>query len=115
MVFSILFITRLILSLQMPELPLSIPRWYLPATGLFWGSIGLATCAGLFLGRPWAPQFLRWGCLGFAAWYWVDRFLFVRSDYGRGTWLAAALITLVGSILLFWFLRRADIRTFFQE
>jgi hypothetical protein len=115
LIFSILFLIRLALSLRLPDLPTSIPQWYLPLTGISWGMVGLITSFGLFLGYSWAPKLLRLGSLCFVGWYWIDRFVFVRSDYGRSIWPAAAMLSGMTLLLIFVSLNLADVKAFFQE
>ena len=99
----------------MPELPISIPKWYLPLTGAFWGLVGLIVSYGLFRGNTWAIKLLSWGSLCFVAWYWLDRFAFVRSEYGRSTWPAAVTFTLITVLIIFLSQKRIDVKAYFQE
>jgi hypothetical protein len=99
----------------MPSLQLAIPSWYLSMTGGFWGISGLIVAYGLFRGRTWAPGLLLWGGLAFSAWFWIDRILYVRTDFGRGNWPAVAALTLLILGTLVWTLKRSDIKAYFQE
>ena len=99
----------------MPDLPTSVPRWYLPLTGAFWGSVVLVVSYGLFRGIAWAPKLLTYGSLGFTAWYWLDRFLFVQSDYGQSIWPATATFSLLTLLFIFLSQRRRDVKEYFQE
>lgn len=103
------------MSLSTPELPLSVPAWYFPFTGMLWGSIGLVTCYGLFRRTGWALRLLTWGSVFFILWYWVDRVAFVRSEYGRSTWIAAAILSVGTFLLILFFRNRVDVKAYFQE
>ncbi len=109
------YLARFALGLALPDLPLSVPEWYLPATGLVWGLGGLAAVYGLFRGRPWAPSLVRWGSGMYLLWYWADRLLLARSEYARVSWPAAALLSLAALGLLAWGLRRPAVRAYYRE
>jgi hypothetical protein len=109
------FLTRLALGLDQPDIPLSIPTWYLPLTGAAWGACGIAAAYGLFRGTSWAPAFARWGSAAFAIWYWMDRIFLARSMYLDLTWPAALIITILILAALFWLLSRPSARSFYGE
>jgi hypothetical protein len=115
LITSIIFIIRLIMSYQIPDLPTKIPAWYLSLTGFFWGSSGLILSYGLFRKLSWALRVFYWESLIFVVWYWADRILFVRSEYGQASWPASLFITLIALSLIFWIVRRPDVRATFQE
>ncbi len=110
---SVLYLARLILGLRLPDLPYTVPRAYIALSGGAWGAIGCAMTIGLFLGLSWASRFTRLGAVLFAAWYWLDRVLFVHTEYARRSWPAAAALTLVAVGFTFWALSRPHIRTYF--
>jgi hypothetical protein len=103
------------LSFHVPDLPLSVPQWYFHLTGFVWGVTGLVLSYGLFRTLPWALRMLSWASLLFVVWYWIDWLLFTRSEYGRGSWPASLMLTIIVLGLLFWIQRRIDVRTAFQE
>ncbi len=113
--FSGYYLTRLLLGLDLPDIPLTVPQWYLPLTGAVWGAIGLTAAYGLFRGHSWAPTLARWGTLAFALWYWSDRLFLARSRYLDITWPLALAITLLTLLGLFWLLSRPAARRFFGE
>jgi len=113
--FSILFAIRFMLSFHVPDLPLSVPQWYFPLTGFVWGFIGLILSYGLFRTLPWALRMLTWASLSFVVWYWIDWLLFARSEYGRGSWPASLILTILVLGIIFWIQHRTDVRTAFQE
>lgn len=103
------------MSLRIPALELSVPVWYFTITGVLWGVLGIGLSQGLFFGDPRAAQLTRWLSLVFLAWYWLDRILFVKTDYVRGSTPAAIGTTLLGIIIIFWILQRPDAETYFKE
>lgn len=103
------------LGLTLPELPLSIPAWYISFTGAAWGFGSLFVAYGLFTGKTWAPAAARWGAVAMAVWYWVDRLLFARSDYAWRSIPASAGLTVVGLIAVWWILRIPHVRTYYGE
>ena len=84
------YLARLVLSLALPDLPLSVPEWYLPLTGAVWGGAALALGFGLLRGSRRAYRFLFWAVPIYLGWYWADRLLLVRSDFAQRS-LPAAL------------------------
>lgn len=109
------FLARLVLGFDLPDIPLTVPGWYLPLTGGIWGAWGLTAAYGLFGGLPWAPALARWGALAFVLWYWVDRLVLARSHYLDVTWPAALAITLLSLLGFFWLLSRPAAKHFFGE
>jgi hypothetical protein len=109
------YLARLILGLDLPDIPLSVPRWYLPLTGAVWGATGIAAAYSLFRGHSWAPAFVLWSALAFALWYWSDRLFLARSQYLDITWPASLAVTLLAILGLFWILGRPAARRFFGE
>jgi hypothetical protein len=113
--FAVFYLARLALSLALPELPLSVPRWYLPLTGAIWGGVALAAGIGLLRGSRQAFRALFWLAPLYLAWYWVDRLVFVRSDFAQRSLPAALLISVVGVAALYLALTRRSVRTYFGE
>jgi hypothetical protein len=109
------YLIRLVLGLDQPDIPISIPWWYLPFTGAVWGAAGITAAYGLFRGTSWALTYTRWGAAAFAAWYWIDRITLSRSSYLDLTWPAALIITVVVLSGLYWLLHRPNTRSFFGE
>jgi hypothetical protein len=68
---------------------------------------------GLFRGLPWAPRFTRLGAWLFAAWYWLDRLLFVHTEYARASRPATAALTLAAVGFTLWALSRPHVRRYF--
>jgi hypothetical protein len=87
------------------NLPLSMPAWYIPLTGAFWGVVWLILGAGLWMGREWARRAaLVVLPLQLGAWL-ADWVLFSRSEIAiqsfgfdlavrllAAGWLAAVLL-----------------------
>jgi hypothetical protein len=116
--FSVFYLARAVAGLSLlarPALPLTIPLWYLPATGILWSVIGGTIVGGLMRGTPWAPHLLRWGTFAYVAWYWLDRILLARSDYARQTIPASAIATVLGVVLILAALQRRSTRNYFRE
>lgn len=110
-----LYLVRFGLGLTLPKLPLSVPAWYIPLTGAFWGVGALVVAYGLFTGRAWAPGAARWGAVAFAVWYWADRLIFARSDYAQRTIPASTVITVLGLAGVWVILRTAHVRSYYKE
>lgn len=113
--FAIVQLTRFILALGLPSLPLTVPPWYLALSGAFWGMLALIAAFGLIRGSLWAPALMRWGSAAFATWFWTDWFLFIRSDYARGSWPFNLGCTIVALSVIVWLLHRPAVRRYFGE
>ena len=113
--FTLSYLIRLVLSFVPPDLPLSVPPWYLPLTGAIWCAAGSATAYGLFRGLSWAPGLTRWGSVVYVAWYWLDRIFLAVSDYLRLTWPMALVISLLAIVCIFWVFSRPAVRGHFGE
>jgi hypothetical protein len=115
LIFSILFIVRFYLSYHLPNLPITIPRWYLSLTGFVWGLAGLVLSYGLFQIYPWALRMLTWGSLSFSGWYWLDRLFFASSEYSQLNWIASLILTFIALGLILGIQRRLDVQAAFKE
>jgi hypothetical protein len=113
--FAVFYLGRFALSLPLPPLPLSVPRWYLPLTGALWGALGLALTVGLWRGIRWAYRVTFWAAPIYLVWYWADRLLLVRSDFAAASQPAALVVSAAALALLFWALTRSSTRDFFRE
>lgn len=94
---------------------MSVPVWYFSVTGVLWGTIGLVLTIGLYVGRPWASVLTRWLSLAFVLWYWLDRLLFVNTDFARGSTVSAIAVSIIFVIMIFWILLRPGAKSFFQS
>jgi hypothetical protein len=110
-----IFLVRLALGLSLPDLPLTIPRAYLPVTGAVWGGLGLLVGVGLLLGRRWAYRGAAFLAPALVVWYWLDRLFLVQTDYAARTWPAAALasVFLLGTVA--YLLSRPSTRRYFRR
>ena len=97
---------RLVAGLGLPDLPLTVPRWYIPLSGGGLAVLPMIAAAALFLGAPWAPPFSLSAAALISAWYWADRVLLVHSDYAQVTWPAAAPVNIILLAWIFWSMRR---------
>lgn len=98
-----------------PDLPLSVSRAYLVLTGVVWALAWLAAAYAMFTGRPWAPRFARGVGAAFLIWFWVDRLLWVRSEYALRTLPFTLGVTLLACALALLGLRQAAVRRFFGD
>lgn len=115
LILAALHLTRFLLGLTLPELPLTVPIWYIPLSGAIWGMGSLAAAIGLFLGHTWAPSVVRWGALLFSLWFWIDRLFLVVSDYGLRTRTVSLVLNVLAVVILFWVLSRSKVRRYFRE
>lgn len=106
---------RFAAGLNLPPLPFSVPSWYFPLTGAFWGAIGLVTAFGLLRGLRWAPNLLRGVSVSYAGWFWLDRLLAVKAEYAEIRFLPAFLATLLGIGIAFFITQRPGTKSFFME
>ncbi len=113
--FAAFYLARLALSLSLPDLPLSVPSWYLPLTGAIWGGLALALGWGLLRGARRAYRFAFWMAPIYWLWYWADRLLLMRTDFAERSLPAALVLTSGGLILFWWALTRPKARAFFKE
>ena len=113
--FAAFYLARLLLSLSLPDLPLSVPGWYLPLTGAIWAGVALALGIGLWRGSARAYRLMAWAVPVYLAWYWIDRLLLVRSDFSRRSLPAALVMTVAAVALLIVILTRPSLRAFFEE
>jgi hypothetical protein len=113
--FAAFYLTRLVLSFSLPDLPLSVPGWYLPLTGAIWGGAALVLGIGLLRGSRPAYRTLLWAVPIYLAWYWADRLLFVRSDFAQRSLPAALVMSAVGVAVVILALTRRSTRVYFEE
>jgi hypothetical protein len=106
---------RLALSLSLPDLPMSVPEWYLPLTGAVWGVLALVLGFGLLRGSRRAYRLLGWALALYLGWYWADRLLFVRSDFAQRSLPAALVISAIAVTLVTLALTRPSTRAYFGE
>lgn len=112
---GLVYLMRMAGGLTAPDLQLSVPRWYPPLTGAVWG-IGWCVCAAAcFTGRRWAPRLILVIGVGFLAWYWFDRLVFVRSAYALRTTPFSLGLTALGAILVIAILRQRAVRHYLGE
>lgn len=109
------YLVRLVLSLDLPPLPLSVPSWYLPLTGALWGGVGLALSLGLWRGSARAYRLTFWTVPAYLLWYWLDRLVFLRSDFAEASRPAALLVSAAALIVVYGTLTRPSVRSFFRE
>lgn len=109
------YLIRMAGGLTAPDLPLSVSRGYLVATGAAWGLGAVGLAIGLFMGRRWAPRAASIGGGAFLLWYWIDRLIFVRSEYALRTLPFALTVTLAAGALLALALRLPAVRRYFGE
>ena len=109
------YLARLVLSLALPDLPLSVPEWYLPLTGAVWGGAALALGFGLLRGSRRAYRFLFWAVPIYLGWYWADRLLLVRSDFAQRSLPAALVMSAIAVALVYLAVTRPSARMYFGE
>jgi len=109
------YLARLVLSLALPDLPLSVPEWYLPLTGAVWGGAALVLGFGLVRGSRRAYRFLFWAVPVYLGWYWADRLLLVRSDFAQRSLPAALVMSAIAVALVVLALTRPSVRMYFGE
>jgi hypothetical protein len=115
LIFAAFYLARLALGLALPDLPLSVPDWYLPLTGAVWGALALATGVGLWRGARRAYRAMFWLTPLYLAWYWADRLLFMRSDFAQRSQPAAVVLSVVGVAAVYLVLTRHAARFYFEE
>jgi len=109
------YLARLVLSLALPDLPLSVPEWYLPLTGAVWGGAALVLGFGLLRGSRRAYRFLFWAVPIYLGWYWADRLLLVRSDFAQRSLPAALVMSAIAVALVYLAVTRPSARMYFGE
>ena len=109
------YLARLVLSLALPDLPLSVPEWYLPLTGTVWGGAALVLGFGLLRGSRRAYRFLFWAVPLYLGWYWADRLLLVRSDFAQRSLPAALVMSAIAVALVYLAVTRPSARMYFGE
>jgi uncharacterized membrane protein (DUF2068 family) len=92
---------------------LSIPPFYLAATGLFWGILGLVAAWGLWRGRRWAPSLTIVAALAYTLYFWLDRLL-LSSDGPGINWPFVSTLNAALLFLTAWILTRGRAKAFFQ-
>jgi hypothetical protein len=102
-------------GLSLPDLNLSVPREYLFAKNGVWGLVGVFTAAALFFGWPQALHWTRGVVLLIGTWYWIDRLLWVQSEFTRRSWPAAAIVTLIIIIVVFGITSRKSVQAYYRE
>ncbi len=115
LIISAVNIVRFFASFQIPALELNVPIWYFTLTGALWSGVCLALSIGLYTGRQWASKLTSWLSFVYVAWYWLDRILFVKTDYARGSTIAAIGTTILGLGFVLWTVLRSNAASYFQE
>jgi hypothetical protein len=115
LILAAFYLARLVLSRALPDLPLSVPAWYLPLRGAIWGGVALVLGVGLLRGSRRAYRLLVWAAPIYLLWYWTDRLLFVRSDFAQRSLPAALVFSAIGLALFYLALTRPSARTYFGE
>lgn len=113
--FSAFYLGRLAFNLQPSPFPLSVPSWYLPATGAIWGFMGLALSVGLWRGSTKAFRLAYWTVPGYLLWYWIDRLVLQRSDFAQVSYPAALLVSASFLVAVYGVLTRPSVRAYFRE
>lgn len=113
--FSAIQFWGLIASLSLPELPLSVPAWYLGLRNFIWGAVALVVAIGLFVGQSWALKGLRWGGVAGVVWFGADRLFWARSDYMRRVLPFSLILSTLLLVAIFWVISRPSVRDFFLE
>jgi hypothetical protein len=104
-----------LVTFSLPEMPISVPLWYLRLKSALWGLSAATAGAGVFLGRRWAPAFTRWGAAMYLVWLWADRLLLATSPYARQSLPFALVLSLGGLGSILWILGRKSAKDFFGE
>jgi hypothetical protein len=115
LILAAFYLARLVLGLALPDLPLSVPDWYLPLTGAAWGAVALVEGVGLWRAARRAYRAMFWLTPAYLAWYWADRLLFVRSDFAQRSQPAAIVLSVIGAALVYLVLTRRSVRSYFEE
>jgi hypothetical protein len=106
---------RFFLALSLPDLPLSVPVWYLALVGVLWGVTALVTAIGLLIGRSWASWITRWGGVAYVIWMGLDRLLLARSDYAVRTRPFELAVSLALLGCAWWILHSPSSREYFRK
>ncbi|MEJ2757515.1 MAG: hypothetical protein P8046_03445 [Anaerolineales bacterium] len=90
--FESIRLWRYLASLNVAVLPL-----YQAITGFFWGSFGLGTVVGLWLGKPWGRKAARILTVTYAGYYWIDQVFIGKSEIRSTNWpfLGGATVVLL--------------------
>ncbi|NIS78883.1 MAG: hypothetical protein GTO14_01355 [Anaerolineales bacterium] len=113
--FSAIHVAGLWAGINLPDLPLTVPRSYLLIKNGFWAVIGVFAAIALFTGRQWAIRFTRWSAVLFGIWYWIDRVFIMHSDFTRRSWPMAAIVTGAILVVLFGITSRVSVRNYYLE
>jgi len=128
--FSVTLIACLVLTVTIANwarLGLSIREWdflagllpfspaYLSLSGFLWGAVGLPLIWSLWLGKNWAPGYIRLYMLAFSLYYWADRFLLAGYTDRNDNWPFALAMNLILGIWILWVLSRPRTKNFFGE
>jgi hypothetical protein len=93
--------------------PFSPPPSAWLAAGLVFGLLGLASAAGLWLGRRWALRVTAAGGAAFAVYAWLDRLAFSASPLAPANAGFSLVVTLAFLAWMGWTLTRPAARLFF--
>lgn len=88
-------------SVRLPDLPTTIPLWYLALMGGFWGVAFTASTVGLSVFREWGRRCALAAVTLYQMNAWVNRLFFAASDYARQT-LPRDLVLTVTLLLIVW-------------
>ncbi len=118
-VFSILlcitYLLRFIQSLNQLPVSLPIPDWYLPVTGLLWGTVWLAFAAGLWIRKAWVTLALRVSAAAYVLWLWIEQIFLTRSSFAERTIPFVIVIPALLYTGLWFVLRSRKVRDYFKR
>lgn len=115
LIFSASNMVRLILSLSLVPLQLTVPQWYISLTGAFWSAVGLWITYGLLFRKKWARKWILRVSLGYAVWYWLDKLFFVKADYVIATRLVSFALTILILGVIRHIMQRSIPKAYFME
>lgn len=113
--FSIVQFAGLSIWFRLPELELTVPRWYLPGRSLALGAGALVGAVGLFIGKNWSARYLRVLSVVYLLWFWADRLLIRSSPISRQALPFYGTLVSLGTLLLLWLLGWERVKAYVEE
>lgn len=113
LIFSAVQFAGLAAALALPDIPLTVPVWYLIVKKSLWAVASLVAALGMFFGNVWAIHLLRWTSIIINVWLWLDRAILVRSNSTRQAWLLPLGFSVLTLFVLFGVLGRESAKRYF--
>ena len=94
---------------------LELPIPYIVVSGVFWTIIGIPLAVGLFFGKKWSFNFVRFYLILYGIYYWIDRLFVAEPQAIASRWQFALTVSVAILIFSFWILSTQKVKIFLKQ